>query len=120
MKKNTRAEKRAEEARIIAEMESAMRGEDCITAPTPSSASKPQKPQDQAGMYASKEKNAEKAEEKIYCKRCKSRMEKGVCPVCGYRVYTPMDEGKIKKIRLIVAGVCIVAFLALFLALRLT
>ena len=114
-----RAEKRAEEARIIAEMENAMRGSDFVQPSISSTEKQPQKEQNQAGMYASNEETRQKTEEKIYCRRCKSRMENGVCPVCGYRIYMPMDEAKIKKIRLIVAGVCIVAFLAIFLALRL-
>ena len=114
-----REQKRAEEARIIAEMESAMHGGDFINGAKKSPEETSKKEQNQAGMYATNEEMCPQTEEKIYCKRCKSRMENGVCPVCGYRIYMPMDEAKIKKIRLIVAGVCIVAFLAIFLALRL-
>ena len=78
MARKTREEKREEERRIIAEMESAM----------------PQK---------------------IHCKRCKTLMENGVCPVCGFRIYVPMDERKRKKVRIIVAAACIAVFAALFL-----
>ena len=52
--------------------------------------------------------------ESLHCKRCKTLMEKGVCPVCGYKIYMPMDEEKRKKIRFIVTGVCLVVFVVLF------
>ncbi len=106
MSKQTRAEKKAEEARIIAEMEGAMGN----VAPAEQTT---EDGENQRGKYASNV-------EKIHCKRCKAVMEKGVCPVCGFRVYTPMDEGKRKKIRIIVAAVSILLFVGLFLILRLT
>ena len=102
MARQTRAERKAEEARILAEMDAAM-GKSSPTADTET--------KKQGGMYSSNR-------ETIHCKRCKSVMEQGVCPVCGFRVYTPMDEGKRKKIRLIVGGICVVVFLAAFLILR--
>ena len=46
----------------------------------------------------------------IHCKRCKTLMEKGVCPNCGFKIYVPMDETKQKRIRLILGGVLLVAF----------
>ena len=102
MARQTRAERKAEEARILAEMDAAM-GKSSPTADTET--------EKQGGTYSS-------STETIHCKRCKSVMEQGVCPVCGFRVYTPMDEGKRKKIRLIVGGICVVVFLAAFLILR--
>ncbi len=108
MSKKTRAEKRAEEARIIAEMESAM-GKSASQA----SAQNPENTQNEGGTYAPNS-------EKIHCRRCKSVMEKGVCPVCGFRIYMPMDEKKRKKIRIIVAAATLVVFVALFLIFRLT
>ena len=102
MARQTRAERKAEEARILAEMDAAM-GKSLPTADTET--------EKQGGTYSSNR-------EIIHCKRCKSVMEQGVCPVCGFRVYTPMDEGKRKKIRLIVGGICVVVFLAAFLILR--
>ena len=102
MARQTRAERKAEEARILAEMDAAM-GKSSPTADTET--------EKQGGTYSSNR-------ETIHCKRCKSVMEQGVCPVCGFRVYTPMDEGKRKKIRLIVGGICVVVFLAAFLILR--
>lgn len=56
--------------------------------------------------------------EVMHCKRCKTQLDNGVCPVCGYKMYMPMDESKQKRIRLIVGGVCIVAFLILFFIIR--
>ena len=47
----------------------------------------------------------------IHCKRCKTLMENGVCPNCGFKMYVPMDEKKQKKIRLISGALLIVAFL---------
>ena len=52
---------------------------------------------------------------KVHCRRCKTLMEKGVCPVCGFHIYIPMDEGKKKKVRLIIGGVCFALFLVLFI-----
>ena len=37
--------------------------------------------------------------EQIHCRRCKTLMEDGVCPTCGFRMYVPMDREKQKKIR---------------------
>ena len=104
MARQTREEKRAEEARIIAEMDAALQ-ENGVEVPK----TKPQRiePTQQ-----------EVPKEKIYCKRCKTLMENGVCPTCGYKVYVPMDEGKRKRIRLVVAAVSIVVFLVLFFTLR--
>ena len=102
MKRRTREERRAEERRIIAEMDEAM-------GKTPASTG--EETQNQGGKYEAKS-------EIIHCKRCKTVMENGVCPVCGFRVYMPMDEAKRKKIRLIVGGVCVVVFVVAFVLLR--
>ncbi len=53
--------------------------------------------------------------EQIHCKRCKTLMEKGVCPNCGFRIYVPMEETKQKKIRLISSAILIVALILLVL-----
>ncbi len=58
-------------------------------------------------------------QEVFHCKRCKTKMEKGVCPVCGYKMYQPMTEGERKKIRTALTVVCIGVFLVLFLILKL-
>ena len=88
--------RKEEEKRIIAEMDEAMRA-------------------------CSRDEPQSKSEtnQKLYCRRCKNELTaNGVCPVCGYRVYMPMDEQKRKKIRFIVATVCIVGFLILFFLIK--
>ena len=54
----------------------------------------------------------------VHCKRCKTELKNGVCPVCGYKIYMPMDEKTKKTIRLIVGSVCVVGFLIAFFLLR--
>ena len=113
MSKKTRAEKRAEEARILAEMDEAM-------------AEKPaQETQDTEKVAATEERTEQRAKwyqdatpSKIHCKHCKTLMENGVCPNCGYHIYVPMDKRKRDKIRWIVGGVCLVVFLGLFIWLK--
>ena len=102
MKRQTREERRAEEKRIIAEMDEAM-------GKTPSVES--EKTQNQGGKYGA-------TSEVIHCKRCKSVMENGVCPTCGFRIYMPMDEAKRKKIRIIVGAVCVAVFVVAFVVLK--
>ena len=93
-----RKERKAEEQRIIEELE-----RDLPSAP---------KKAEQKRSYG------KDMPEKLHCKRCKTELQNGVCPVCGYRVYMPMDEKKQKKIRLIVGGVCVAVFLIVFLLTR--
>lgn len=54
----------------------------------------------------------------LHCKRCKTVMEKGVCPTCGFRTYVPMDKKKRDKIKLIITCVCMAAFVVLFLIMQ--
>ena len=88
------SKRKEEEKRILAEMDEAMKalsGEEQPSAPS----------------------------QKLYCRRCKTELNaNGVCPVCGYRVYMPMDEQKRKRIRFIVATACIVGFLILFFLMK--
>ena len=51
----------------------------------------------------------------MHCRKCKTFMENGKCPSCGYTVYTPMDEEKQKNVRLILGVVCVVAFVVILL-----
>ncbi len=53
-------------------------------------------------------------QKRLHCKRCKSEMEGGVCPVCGYKIYTPMAEEKRRKIRAVLTVVCLGVFAVLF------
>ncbi len=55
----------------------------------------------------------------IHCRRCKTLMEEGKCPVCGYKTYTPMSDAKRKRVRNILTVVCLGVFVVLFVALRL-
>ena len=54
----------------------------------------------------------------MHCKRCKTEMENGVCPHCGFRVYVPMDSGKRSKIKLVLTGVFMAIFVVLFVVLQ--
>ena len=99
MSKQTRKDKKAEEKRIIAQFEEALqeeRGEKVEEDQKPSSISAADTP------------------EKIHCRRCKTLMEEGVCPVCGFKIYQPMSEEKRRKIKRIITVVALVVF-AIFL-----
>ena len=109
-------QKREEEKKILAEMEEAMKeqakqfdGEKEQT-PTNSEEKKAKK-----GLFGLLE---DKTPEKLHCRRCKTLMEDGVCPTCGFRTYVPMDKVKQQKIRLILTCVCVVAFVVLFVWLQ--
>ena len=105
MSKMTREEKKAEEARVIAEMEAAMQENETPLARENEPEPKPQKRWNMMN---------DATPEKIHCKRCNTLMENGVCPTCGFKIYVPMDEAKRGKIRLIVGGICVAAFLIWF------
>lgn len=95
------SKRKEEEKRILAEMDEAMKG----------LSGEIQEPQTDEQPSA--------LSQKLYCRRCKTELTaNGVCPVCGYRVYMPMDEQKRKKIRFIVATACIVGFLILFFLIK--
>ena len=92
------SKRKEEEKRILAEMDEAMKA---------------------VGGEEQTEEQPLAPSQKLYCRRCKTELNaNGVCPVCCYRVYMPMDEQKRKKIRLIVASVCIVGFLILFFLMK--
>ena len=60
----------------------------------------------------------DKTPETFHCKRCKTLMENGVCPTCGFKVYVAMDEKKRNKIRMIFGGVCLIVFCILYVILN--
>ena len=108
MSKKQKRNRREEERKIIEEMEKALaenEGREYI-------------PQEQKTReQRRKEKRTEYGAgvpQKIHCRRCKTLMENGVCPSCGFRIYVPMDKKKQEKIRLIVAGVCIAVLVVIF------
>ena len=50
------------------------------------------------------------------CPRCKSPMQdNGKCTVCNYSEYVPMDEKKLRKIRWILGGILLVAFVVILI-----
>lgn len=112
MAKMTRKQKKEEEARIIAEMEAALKEADIadglIDAEPTETPLQDETPERTKGYFD------RTTPDEIHCKRCKTLMKNGVCPTCGFKMYVPMDEKKRNKIRLIVAIVCIAAFLVLF------
>lgn len=111
MGKKTRTEKRAEEARILAEMDEAMAAQGAQETEVAAPAEEVKEPK-KAKWY----QDATPSE--IHCKHCKTLMENGVCPNCGYHIYVPMDKKKRDKIRWIVGGACLVAFLIVFICLK--
>ncbi len=100
MSKQTRKEKQEEEKRIIAEMESALEQK------------KEKEKKDEKACYG------EDLPETLHCKRCKTELKNGVCPVCGFHIYVPMEKKKRDKIRRNVTIVSIVIFVILFLMLK--
>ena len=102
MSKQTRQQKKEEEKRIIAEMEDALRearGESVEETPPEASGKK--------SVYATEP-------DKIHCRRCKTLMENGVCPTCGYKIYMSMNDKKRNKIRLIAAIVFVAIGVIIF------
>lgn len=108
-KKMSPRERRAEERKILAEMDAAMSEKRADSSNTV---------QNEPLERTNTRKYDSSMPEKVHCKRCKTLMENGVCPLCGFKIYVPMDEEKRKKIRLGVAVVAVVVFIALFIFLQ--
>ena len=118
MSKQAREKKRAEEERVLAELEAAVQ-EEC--------AQTTENAEGSATENATAEHVAEKPKqnfygaimpEQIHCRRCRTLMEKGVCPTCGYKIYVPISEEKRKKIRNVGTIIALVAFLIIFVAIQ--
>ena len=92
-----------EEAKIIAEMEEAMKENEKV---------KEEQTEKRVGPFR------DKTPENIHCRKCGTMMENGKCPRCGYTMYVPMDGNKQKNIRLIIGGVCLLVFLVIYLTTR--
>ena len=99
MKRN---ERKARDAEIIAQMEEALKEQTAENAETTTEGQAT--PPTEAPQF--------------HCRKCKTLMENGKCPACGYSDYVPMDAKTQKKIRLILTGICVVVFLIIFLATR--
>ena len=111
--KKTRKDKREEEARIIAEMDAAMQelnAENTAEEPPQS----PQKKQKRAPI------EDEHMPERLHCKRCKTLMENGVCPTCGFTVYIPMKKERRNRVKVVVTAVLMAVFVVLFFILQFT
>ena len=99
-----RKERREEEAEILAQMEEAMRENEKSDAE--------EKTEKYVGPFR------DKTPEQIHCRKCGTLMENGKCPNCGHTVYVPMNGQKQKTIRWIVGGVCVLAFVIIFIVTR--
>jgi predicted RNA-binding Zn-ribbon protein involved in translation (DUF1610 family) len=58
--------------------------------------------------------------ETMHCRRCRTLMENGVCPTCGFKTYVPMDEGKRKKIKMVGTAIGLAVFIVIFLVVQFT
>lgn len=56
--------------------------------------------------------------EQVHCKRCKTLMENGVCPACGFKIYMPMDGEKRDKIKLVTTIIGFAVFFVIFIILQ--
>lgn len=91
---------REEEKKILAQMDEAMQEQKEEKPKTPSfSGSQPTE---------------------VHCRRCRTLMENGVCPTCGFKTYVPMSEEKRKKIKTVTTVIGFVVFIILFLVLQMT
>ena len=104
-------QKREEEKRILAEMDEAMNEQ----AQEKETASNKTENKPKSKIFGVLE---DKTPDQLHCHRCKTLMENGVCPSCGFRSYVPMDKDKQQKIRLILTGVFVAAFVILFVWLQ--
>ena len=113
MSKQTREEKRAQERRMIAEMDAAMKSKEAENAADQSAENTPEERAETENL------GAKKQEKRYHCPKCKTLLkEDGLCPTCGYKMYIPMDEKKRNKIKLIVTIVAMVIFAVMFVILQ--
>lgn len=121
MSKQTREEKRAEESRMIAEMEEAMREKEGQASNSATQDVPPSQTDAPAATPTQTAPTPKRNKEKkgYHCPRCKTLLqEDGVCPTCGYKMYIPMDEKKRNKIKIILTAVFMVIFVVLFVILQ--
>ena len=106
-----RKQKREEEAKIIAQMQEALAQD---------SQTEEQELQEQTPVLEKRKTNFfdSTTPEQVHCKRCKTLMENGTCPTCGFKIYVPMDQKKRDKIRLVTTVVAMAVFLVLFLIMQ--
>ena len=109
MSKRTRQDRKEEELRIVAEMEAAMKEYD------KAKNAQSDAPDNEPSDSNARDSYDETMPQQIHCRHCRTLMENGVCPNCGYRIYVPMAKEKRDKIRLILAGICMGIFVVLFI-----
>lgn len=102
-------QKREEEQRVLAQMDEAMKEEKVETSKDGGAAPKKSKPSFN-GVQP----------EQIHCHRCRTLMENGVCPSCGFKTYVPMSEEKRKKIKTITTIIGFVVFIIIFVAIQIS
>lgn len=105
MSKQTRKERKEEEARIVADFEEALKQ---ATGETEEKKDEPKPSFDSAQPQT------------MHCRKCKTLMENGVCPACGFKIYMPMSEAERKKIRRITTIVAVAVFIVLFAVIQIT
>ena len=113
MKKQTRKEKKAEEARILAEMRAAL--EEAERAENRESGESGENAGEETAPTLAGNTQSEQKEPTYHCRRCRTVMQKGVCPTCGFKIYVPMDEKKLGKIKILLTVIGMAIFLAIFL-----
>ena len=93
-------QKKEEEAKILAQMDEAMREKETQN---------PENAPKRVGLVK------DKTPATVHCHKCGTLMEEGKCPNCGHTIYTPMDEKTQKTIRWIFGGICLVVLLVIVL-----
>lgn len=91
-------ERQEEEARILAEMDEAMKEQE--EAKKAEAAQNGEPPQE---------------EKKLHCPKCGNYLQKdGRCPACGHRIYVPMSEDTQKTAQWIIGVACIIGFILIY------
>ena len=117
MSKKTRQEKKEEEKRLVAEFEEALAQE---RAKNSEGEEKEENKETQAERKGGTSVYSSIEPETIHCRRCKTLMENGVCPTCGFKIYVPMSEEKRKKIKMVATAIGFAVFIAIFLIIQFT
>ena len=112
MSKKTRQEKKEEEKRLVAEFEEALAQERAKNSEGEEKKEAQAEKKSGASFYSSIEP------ETIHCRRCKTLMENGVCPTCGFKIYVPMSEEKRRKITMITTAVGFAVFIVIFVVMQ--
>lgn len=113
MEKQTRKEKKAEEAHILAEMKAALEEAECAE-----NGANEKENERENETQTPLEATPAKQEHVYHCRRCKTEMVNGVCPACGFKIYVPMDAKKLGKIKLVLTAVGMAIFIGIFLYLQ--